>query len=100
MLMLMACSCFLLALMRLSVNQPQRDCSCINLFAAKHAPVAVLPSPFPRRSFEYALELAPLWNVLVSRASRDVDFLEASLKKCVHLSSCGSTSDFVLTVLP
>ncbi|KAI9597537.1 glutathione synthase [Syncephalis fuscata] len=40
-----------------------------------HAPLALLPSPFPRGCFEEARSLQPLFNELMDRVSRDDDFL-------------------------
>lgn len=43
------------------------------------APMSLLPNVFPADAFEQAKSLAPLWNVLVDRLSRDSDFLQATL---------------------
>jgi hypothetical protein len=40
-----------------------------------HAPLALLPSPFPRGCFEEARSLQTLFNQLMDRVSRDDDFL-------------------------
>lgn len=43
------------------------------------APMSLLPNVFPSAAFEQATSLAPLWNVLVDRISRDSDFLQGTL---------------------
>ena len=43
------------------------------------APMSLLPNIFPASAFDQAVHLAPLWNVLVDRISRDATFLEATL---------------------
>ncbi|KAJ3159451.1 hypothetical protein HDU86_001769 [Geranomyces michiganensis] len=43
--------------------------------AVTHAPVALFPSPFPRRCYEQALALQPLFNQLVDNIARDHAFL-------------------------
>ncbi|TPX63011.1 glutathione synthase [Powellomyces hirtus] len=43
--------------------------------AVTHAPVALFPSPFPRKLFEQALVLQPLFNELVDNVARDHEFL-------------------------
>lgn len=43
------------------------------------APMSLLPNVFPATAFEKAKSLAPLWNLLVDRLSRDVDFLTETL---------------------
>ncbi|XP_024545766.1 glutathione synthetase, chloroplastic isoform X1 [Selaginella moellendorffii] len=46
-----------------------------------HAPVALLPSPFPEALFQQALNLGSHFNTLVDRVSSDSDFLEQTLAK-------------------
>ncbi|CAK9191339.1 unnamed protein product [Sphagnum troendelagicum] len=46
-----------------------------------HAPLSLLPSPFPRQAFSQAIELAPLFNRLVDRVSQDADFLRQALAR-------------------
>ena len=41
-----------------------------------HAPLALLPSPIPRRQFEEAKGLQKIYNVLYSRIATDVEFLD------------------------
>ena len=47
--------------------------------AGVHAPVTLLPTPFPRGAFEHAVRLAPAFNLLVDRVSRDPAYLRAAL---------------------
>ncbi|CAO1623342.1 unnamed protein product [Sympodiomycopsis kandeliae] len=42
---------------------------------AHHAPISLLPSPFPRSAFETALSLQPILNELYSRVALDDAFL-------------------------
>ena len=44
-----------------------------------HAPVSLLPTPFPRGAFELAEEVSPLFAELSDLVSRDHAFLEATL---------------------
>lgn len=44
--------------------------------AAIHAPVALFPSPFPRRLFDQAKRLQSIYNVLYSRIALDEEFLD------------------------
>jgi glutathione synthase len=46
-----------------------------------HAPFTLVPSPFPRQSFEFAWNLGPDFNYLVDQISRDTDFLFKSLER-------------------
>ena len=41
-----------------------------------HAPLALFPSPIPRKQFEKARTLQHLYNVLYARIATDVDFLD------------------------
>jgi len=43
------------------------------------APISLLPNAFPRKSFEHAQSLAPLFNILVDRISLNKEFLENTL---------------------
>lgn len=43
------------------------------------APVSLLPNAFPRAAFARAVELAPAFNLLVDRVSRDSAFLQRTL---------------------
>lgn len=40
-----------------------------------HAPISLLPSPFPRSAFEAAVKLQPLLNELYARVALDKDFM-------------------------
>ncbi|KAI0362179.1 glutathione synthase [Trametes cingulata] len=44
--------------------------------SAIHAPLALFPSPFPRKQFELARELQRSYNVLYARVAMDEDFLD------------------------
>ncbi|TKY61459.1 Glutathione synthetase [Spatholobus suberectus] len=46
-----------------------------------HAPVALLPAPFPENQWREACELAPIFNELVDRVSLDATFLRESLSR-------------------
>ena len=48
--------------------------------ALVHAPLAVVPVPFPRRSFEQAYAAAPVFNALVDAVARDGAYLRATLR--------------------
>lgn len=41
---------------------------------------AMLPSPTPRKEFDFACELQKEWNKLLNECSNDYDFLYESLK--------------------
>lgn len=44
------------------------------------APFALLPSVFPRREFERAVEIQPIINELIHRVAHDHEFLQDCLK--------------------
>ncbi|KAI0345594.1 glutathione synthase [Trametopsis cervina] len=44
-----------------------------------HAPLALLPSPIPRKQFEKAKSLQKTYNVLYARIATDVDFLDQTM---------------------
>lgn len=44
--------------------------------AAIHAPLALFPSPLPRKLFEQATRLQRIYNVLYSRVALDDEFLD------------------------
>ncbi|KAG2395165.1 Glutathione synthetase [Vigna angularis] len=46
-----------------------------------HAPIALLPTPFPQNKWRQASELAPIFNELVDRVSLDASFLQHSLSR-------------------
>ncbi|XP_039062832.1 glutathione synthetase, chloroplastic isoform X2 [Hibiscus syriacus] len=46
-----------------------------------HAPIALLPTPFPESHWKQACELAPIFNELVDRVSLDGKFLQDSLAR-------------------
>eukprot|EP00527_Entomoneis_sp_CCMP2396_P006824 CAMPEP_0198148864 /NCGR_PEP_ID=MMETSP1443-20131203/43784_1 /TAXON_ID=186043 /ORGANISM="Entomoneis sp., Strain CCMP2396" /LENGTH=563 /DNA_ID=CAMNT_0043813713 /DNA_START=482 /DNA_END=2173 /DNA_ORIENTATION=- len=43
------------------------------------APISLLPNAFPRTAFEQAVQVAPLFNILVDRLSENSSFLESTL---------------------
>ncbi|KAK0467207.1 glutathione synthase [Desarmillaria tabescens] len=57
-------------LLYLSVQPPRLPTSAI------HAPLSLLPSPFPRRLFNFAQRIQSTYNVLYSRIAMDEDFLD------------------------
>ncbi|XP_027352818.1 glutathione synthetase, chloroplastic-like [Abrus precatorius] len=46
-----------------------------------HAPLSLLPTPFPEKHWTHACDLAPLFNELVDRVSLDGTFLQESLSR-------------------
>ena len=48
--------------------------------AAIHAPLSVLPVPFPRASFDKAKAAMRIFNKLIDRVSRDGAYLKATLQ--------------------
>ncbi|PKC74916.1 glutathione synthase [Rhizophagus irregularis] len=40
-----------------------------------HAPVSLFPSPFPRKTYEEAIELQPMFNLLFHKLSQDSEFI-------------------------
>ncbi|KAI0374958.1 glutathione synthase [Pilatotrama ljubarskyi] len=44
-----------------------------------HAPLALFPSPFPRKQFELARRLQRTYNVLYARVAMDEDFLDRAM---------------------
>lgn len=52
-----------------------------------HAPVSLLPMPFPESHWKQACEVAPIFNELVDRVSLDSEFLQESLSRLKVLPS-------------
>ncbi|CAA0829277.1 Glutathione synthetase- chloroplastic [Striga hermonthica] len=46
-----------------------------------HAPISLLPTPFPESHWKQACEVAPIFNELVDRVSLDSEFLQESLSR-------------------
>ncbi|XP_073143404.1 glutathione synthetase, chloroplastic isoform X2 [Henckelia pumila] len=46
-----------------------------------HAPISLLPLPFPESCWKQACEVAPIFNVLIDRVSMDGKFLQDSLSR-------------------
>ena len=47
--------------------------------AVVHAPLAVLPAPFPAASFAKACAAAPVFNALIAAVAADSEYLQATL---------------------
>ncbi|WFD20179.1 glutathione synthase [Malassezia caprae] len=48
-----------------------------------HAPITTVPSPFPRKLFEQAMELMPIFSKLYARVALDEEFLERVMSDSV-----------------
>jgi len=48
------------------------------------APMSLLPNAYPKAAFTQAQALAPMYNLLVDRVSRDADFLQQTLSQVVQ----------------
>ncbi|KAI3624510.1 glutathione synthase [Malassezia furfur] len=48
-----------------------------------HAPLTLLPTPFPRHLFEKAVELQPLYNTLYARLALDNEFIRSIMEDSV-----------------
>jgi len=46
-----------------------------------HAPFALFPSPFPRKCFDLAMELQPLFNLLTHKVANDDAFLTEHMER-------------------
>jgi hypothetical protein len=46
-----------------------------------HLPISLLPLPFPRAALDEAIEVAPVFNLLVDRVSRDDEWLKSTLSE-------------------
>lgn len=49
-------------------------------YALTHAPISVVPVPFPRDSFEKARAAMQVFNKLIDRVSRDGEYLQHTLQ--------------------
>ncbi len=49
-------------------------------YALTHAPISVVPVPFPRDSFEKARAAMQVFNKLIDRVSRDGEYLQRTLQ--------------------
>jgi glutathione synthase len=45
-----------------------------------HAPLSLVPSSFPRASFDFIKSIQPIFNILVDKVSRDKDFIMSTLQ--------------------
>nr|CAG8478739.1 7399_t:CDS:2 [Entrophospora candida] len=52
---------------------------------ATHAPVSLVPSPFPKELFQTALELQPIFNLLFHRISEDHDFISNVIEDIIKV---------------
>eukprot|EP00271_Cylindrocystis_brebissonii_P007597 TRINITY_DN21175_c0_g1_i1.p1 TRINITY_DN21175_c0_g1~~TRINITY_DN21175_c0_g1_i1.p1 ORF type:complete len:714 (+),score=87.55 TRINITY_DN21175_c0_g1_i1:209-2350(+) len=52
-----------------------------------HAPISLLPTPFPRALFDHAYSLAPYFNELADAVSEDGEFLQSTLKRAAKSDS-------------
>lgn len=60
--------------------------------SAIHAPLSLVPSPFPRRLFHFAQRIQSTYNVLYSKIAMDEDFLDRVMGTEVGV---GKVDDFV-----
>lgn len=60
--------------------------------SAIHAPLSLFPSPFPKRLFERARALQPIYDVLYARIAMDEEFLD---KVMGTETGVGKVDDFV-----
>ena len=58
-----------------------------------HAPLALLPAPFPRKLVEEVSRLQNVYNVLYALVARDVEFLDAVMGAETH-AGAGSVDAF------
>lgn len=49
-----------------------------------HAPLTVLPAPFPRDSFEKAESAMEVFNKLIDKVARDDEYLQATLRSAAE----------------
>ena len=52
--------------------------------AIVHAPLTVLPTPFPRESFARAKRAMTVFNLVMDAVSRDADYLQRTLAKAAQ----------------
>ncbi|CAG8688162.1 24243_t:CDS:10 [Cetraspora pellucida] len=50
-----------------------------------HAPISLFPSPFPKKEFELALELQPIFNLLFHKLSRDHELIEKVVGELINV---------------
>jgi glutathione synthase len=60
-------------------SSPASDGAESSSISYRTAPISLLPNAYPRSAFQRAIFLAPHFNVLVDRISRDADFLRETL---------------------
>ncbi len=60
--------------------------------SAIHAPLSLIPSPFPRRLFEFSQRIQSTYNVLYSKIAMDEEFLDRVMGTEVGV---GKVDDFV-----
>ena len=52
--------------------------------ATMHAPLTVLPAPFPRDSFEKAKSAMEVFNKLIDKVAQDDEYLQATLRSAAE----------------
>lgn len=66
------------------------DLPSVTPVAVVHAPISVLPTPFPRASFDKARAAATLFNKLIDRVALDDEYLQKTL------ASAGQYDEFTV----
>ncbi len=67
-------------------------------YALTHAPISVVPVPFPRDSFQKARAAMQVFNKLIDRVSRDGDYLQRTLQPAAEFDDF-TVREFLL-ILP
>lgn len=52
--------------------------------ATMHAPLTVLPAPFPKDSFEKAKSAMEVFNRLIDKVAQDDDYIQATLRSAAE----------------
>ena len=52
--------------------------------AIVHAPLTILPTPFPAASFQKAMDAMRVFNLVMDAVSRDADYLQRTLAKAAQ----------------
>ncbi|CAG8588857.1 10085_t:CDS:2 [Ambispora leptoticha] len=68
-----------------AIIRPPADIALANNSSVIHAPLALFPSPFPKKAFEHGLLLQPLFNLLFHRLSKDEDFIKEIMNESDYL---------------
>ncbi|CAG8514581.1 7597_t:CDS:10 [Ambispora gerdemannii] len=77
------------------VIRPPADLALANNSSVIHAPLALFPSPFPKKAFEKGLLLQPLFNLLFHRLTKDNEYIKEIMNENNCRNRLSKGDDFI-----